>query len=138
MPLDLEVQFKIIFYASISGFLMGILFDFYRIIRGIKIPRIIIAIEDILFFILCGIMVFTLLLYSGYAYFGLYVYVFIILFLIIYFKFISRVLYRLIRRVLNMFISIFRVAVKNIFYPLRLFLWKINSKKWYMIKKLLE
>lgn len=129
MPLDLEVQFKIIFYASISGFLMGILFDFYRIIRGIKIPRIIIAIEDILFFILCGIMVFTLLLYSGYAYFGVYVYVFIILFLIIYFKFISRVLYRLIRRVLNMFISVFRVAVKNIFYPLRLFLWKINSKK---------
>ena len=129
MPLDLEVQFKIIFYASISGFLMGILFDFYRIIRGIKIPRIIIAIEDILFFILCGIMVFTLLLYSGYAYFGLYVYVFIILFLIIYFKFISRVLYSLIRRVLNMFISVFRVAVKNIFYPLRLFLWKINSKK---------
>ena len=129
MPLDLEVQFKIIFYASISGFLMGILFDFYRIIRGIKIPRIIIAIEDILFFILCGIMVFTLLLYSGYAYFSVYVYVFIMLALIIYLKFIGKFSYMFIKRIVYILLSLFRVAVKNIFYPLRLFWWKINSKK---------
>lgn len=129
MPLNLEVQFKIIFYAIVSGFLIGILFDFYRIIRGIKIPNIIIAIEDILFFILCGIVIFVFLLYSGYAYFSVYVYVFIMLALIIYLRFISKVSYRFIKKAVFIVITVFRVAVKNIFYPFRLFLAKISIKK---------
>ena len=129
MPLNLEVQFKIIFYAIVSGFLFGILFDFYRIIWGIKIPNIIIAIEDILFFILCGIVIFVFLLYSGYAYFSVYVYVFIMLALIIYLRFISKVSYRFIKKAVFIVITVFRVAVKNIFYPFRLFLAKISIKK---------
>ena len=129
MPLELEIQFKIIFYAIISGFLIGFFFDFYRIIRGIKVSNIIIAVEDILFFILCGIIVFTFLLYSGYAYFSVYVYVFIMLALIIYLKFIDKFSYMFIKRIVYILLSLFRVAVKNIFYPFRLFLSKISSKK---------
>ena len=129
MPLELEIQFKIIFYAIISGFLIGFFFDFYRIIRGIKVSNIIIAVEDILFFILCGIVIFTFLLYSGYAYFSVYVYVFIMLALIIYLKFIGKFSYMFIKRIVYILLSLFRVAVKNIFYPFRLFLSKINSKK---------
>ena len=48
MPLSLEAQFNIVLYSILSGILAGILFDLYNIIRGSKIPKIILFIEDIL------------------------------------------------------------------------------------------
>ena len=77
MPLTLEVQFNIVLYSILSGILTGILFDLYNIIRGVKVPKIIVFIEDILFWILAAIIVFTFLLYTSYAFLGPYVYIFI-------------------------------------------------------------
>ena len=37
------------------------MFDVYRIIRGAKVPKFIIFIEDILFWILAAVIVFTFL-----------------------------------------------------------------------------
>ncbi len=88
MPLSIDVQFDIVMYSIISGILIGIMFDLYNIIRGVKIPKIIIIIEDILFWILTAIIVFAFLLYANYAFLGPYVYIFMIVTLIIYLKII--------------------------------------------------
>ena len=78
MPLPTNIQFSIILYALLAGILTGAMFDLYRIIRGSKIPKAIIVIEDILFWVLAAMIVFTFLLYTNYAFLGAYVYVFMI------------------------------------------------------------
>ena len=74
MPLPINIQFSIIVYSFLSGLLTGGMFDLYRIIRGSKIPKPILVIEDILFSILAAMIVFTFLLYTDYAFLGAYVY----------------------------------------------------------------
>ncbi|MGL5244162.1 MAG: spore cortex biosynthesis protein YabQ, partial [Sarcina sp.] len=66
MLLSLNLQIKIVIWAILSGVLTGFLFDFYRIIRGYGIPKVIIIIEDILFWIFCALVVFTFLLVFNY------------------------------------------------------------------------
>ena len=77
MPLDLSVQFDIVIYSLLAGLLTGVLFDAYRIIRGSNISKIVIWIEDLLFWMLCAVIIFTFLLYVNYAFLGFYVYLFI-------------------------------------------------------------
>ena len=78
MPLDTNMQFSIILYALLAGILTGLMFDLYRIIRGSKVPKIIIVVEDILFWGLSAMVVFTFLLYTNYAFLGVYVYAFLL------------------------------------------------------------
>ena len=59
MPLTLEVQFQTVLYSILSGILIGVLFDLYSMVRGIRVPKIIIIIEDILFWVLTALTVFT-------------------------------------------------------------------------------
>ena len=75
MPLELKVQLDIILYAVLAGILLGAMFDLYRIIRGNKVPKLISAIEDILFSILAAISIFLFLLYTNYAFLGFYIYI---------------------------------------------------------------
>ena len=79
MLLNTEIQFSIIMYAILAGILTGAMFDLYRIIRGSNVNKVIIAIEDILFWILAAMIVFAFLLYTNYAFLGAYVYIFMIL-----------------------------------------------------------
>ena len=67
MPLDTNVQFSIILYALLAGILTGLMFDLYRIIRGSKVPKALIVIEDTLFWILAAMIVFAFLLYTNYV-----------------------------------------------------------------------
>ena len=74
MPLDTNIQFSIILYALLAGILTGLMFDLYRIIRGSKVPKAIIVIEDTLFWVLAAMIIFAFLLYKNYAFIGVYVY----------------------------------------------------------------
>ncbi|MFQ9613884.1 MAG: spore cortex biosynthesis protein YabQ [Clostridium butyricum] len=49
MPLQLNIQVNIVIYSLLAGVLTGILFDAYRLIRGYKIPKVIVVVEDLLF-----------------------------------------------------------------------------------------
>ena len=89
MPLPINIQFSIIVYSFLSGLLTGGMFDLYRIIRGSKVPKPILVIEDILFSILAAMIVFTFLLYTDYAFLGAYVYIFIILAILFVHKYFS-------------------------------------------------
>ena len=56
MLLDINIQFKIVIFAILSGIIIGFLFDIYREFRGVCKNKILITIEDILFWILSGII----------------------------------------------------------------------------------
>lgn len=128
MPLQLHVQFNIVVYSLLSGLITGILFDAYRMIRGGKINKVILLIEDLLFWILSTIVIFTFLLYTNYAFLGPYVYIFIIIALALYFKFISPIIIKIEIRLFKGSSKVFRVAGKNFMYPIKMFLSKMGSK----------
>lgn len=133
MPLDLDIQIDIIVYSIFSGILTGVLFDLYNIIRGFKIPKILIIIEDVLFWILTAIIVFTFLLYTNYAFLSPYVYIFMILTLIIYLKLISPFVIKMEKYIINRVIKFIRILFKNIIYPIKILYYSIYGKKWYNI-----
>ena len=114
MPLDTNIQFSIILYALLAGILTGLMFDLYRIIRGSKVPKFIIAIEDTLFWILAAMIIFAFLLYTNYAFLGAYVYIFMLISLGLYMKFISNRCIRFELEVVNILSKVFRIIFKNI------------------------
>ncbi|NLL31424.1 MAG: spore cortex biosynthesis protein YabQ [Clostridiales bacterium] len=129
MPLTLEVQFQTVLYSILSGILIGVLFDLYSMVRGIRVPKIIIIIEDILFWVLTALTVFTFLLYKNYAFLGPYVYVFMILTLIIYLKIISSKVRKLESYLLEKVSWLFRIVFKTLSYPVKTIYYNILGKK---------
>ena len=128
MLLNTEIQFSIIMYAILAGILTGAMFDLYRIIRGSNVNKVIIAIEDILFWILAAMIVFAFLLYTNYAFLGAYVYIFMLISLGLYMKFISNRCIRFELEVVNILSKVFRIIFKNIIYPFKIIFYNITGK----------
>lgn len=128
MPLDTNVQFSIIVYALLAGILTGLMFDLYRIIRGSKVPKALIVIEDTLFWILAAMIVFAFLLYTNYAFLGPYVYIFMLISLALYMKFISNKCIDFELYVVNGVGKMFRIIFKNISYPFKIIFHNITGK----------
>lgn len=116
MLLDINLQFKIVFFAIASGIILGFLFDFYREIRGICRNKVLIIIEDVLFWIWASIVVFIFLLKFNYAFLGMYVYVFMALTLIFYLTCVSKYLRRIQHKILAIILRCVRIVLKNIIY----------------------
>ena len=129
MPLPINIQFSIIVYSFLSGLLTGGMFDLYRIIRGSKIPKPILVIEDILFSILAAMIVFTFLLYTDYAFLGAYVYIFMILAIFIYMKFISPSFITLEKSIIQMIYKVFRILYKHLSYGIKFIIYTIMGKR---------
>lgn len=129
MPLKLNVQIDIVVYSIFAGILIGILFDFYKIIRGVKIPKVVKIIEDLLFWILTALVVFVFLLLNNYAFLGPYVYIFMIITLLLYIKLISPIIVNIERKLISFFISFLRIVFKNMIYPIKLIYYNLLGKK---------
>ena len=129
MPLELNVQLNIIIYSLLAGLLTGTLFDAYRVIRGWNINKIVKCIEDLLFWILCAVIIFTFLLYFNYAFLGLYVYMFMFLSLFIYFKLVSNKIVKIEEIMKTELLKVIRIILKNIVYPFKIILEKMEKKK---------
>lgn len=129
MPLQLCVQVNIIFYGFLAGLLTGVLFDLYRAIRGYGVHKIIMFLEDILFWILSALIIFVFLLYMNYAFLGPYVYLFISFSILIYYRYISPYFIKIEKGISTTIIMVIRVIIKNIFYPFKIVIVKIRIKK---------
>ena len=116
MLLDINIQFKIVIFAILSGIIIGFLFDIYREFRGVCKNKILITIEDILFWIWCSLIVFVFLLKYNYALIGVYVYVFMGITLVIYLKTLSKYFRRIQHKILAILLkNLRRYAFKNTF-----------------------
>ncbi|GAA0078557.1 spore cortex biosynthesis protein YabQ [Clostridium sp. CTA-5] len=128
MPLSLNMQFNLILYSSIAGLITGILFDVYRGIRGLNSIKVITIIEDILFWILTALIIFTFLLYTNYAFLTPYVYIFIVIALLIYLRLFSKYFYSLEKLLIKRINTIIRIVFKNIIYPIKIIFNKVMDK----------
>ena len=129
MPLELNMQVNLVICSLIAGTITGILFDIYRGIRGLNSIKILTIVEDILFWILTSLVVFTFLLYANYAFLTPYVYVFIVIAILLYFKFVSRYFYSSGKAIAKVLAKIIRILFKNICYPLRIIVYKVTDKR---------
>lgn len=128
MPLSTSAQFNIILYSILAGILTGAMFDLYRIIRGSKVPKVIVVIEDILFWILAALVVFCFLLYTNYAFLGAYVYLFMLATLFVYLKLVSPICLKFEISILNFLGKVSRILFKNIVYPFKIIFYNITGK----------
>ena len=129
MPLGLNMQISLVIYSLIGGFIAGILFDIYRVIRGFNSIKILTIIEDTLFCVLIALVIFTFLLYTNYAFLTPYVYIFIIIAILLYFRFISKFFYVSQVTTARIFYKLIRILLKNIWYPLKIIVYKVTDKR---------
>lgn len=116
-------QILILVFSFIGGAVTGVLFDFYRVIRGFQNPnKIITYFEDILFWIFASIVVFLFLLKTNFAYLTFYCYLYISFGLYLYMRLLSKLIINVIYNVLKRVLMFLRILKNYILYPVQLLL----------------
>ena len=100
---------------SLTGVEIGILFDFFRILRRtIKTGNIVTYIQDILFWILTGILVLYNIWYFNNGEIRIYMFLGIIIGTLIYVSTLSNIFVKLFTRILNTIIKVLEIPFKTI------------------------
>lgn len=129
MILSLLLQFEIIFFSLLAGIITGVLFDCYRIFRGLSTNKVLVIIQDILFWILCSLIIFIFLLYNNNAFVGVYVYIYIAIGIYMYLALISRHFLKIQYTILRTSNKIIRILFNFISYPIKLLFYNKNKEK---------
>lgn len=115
MDNSLKVQSYIFLTSIYGGLLVGLVYDLYKVFRHfLKPKKIATIIEDILFWVIITIVVFTVLIKStwgelrGYIFIGLFIGVFL------YFKLISKILYPILIKLFKLIFSMLLIPVRQI------------------------
>ncbi len=121
---------------SLTGVEIGILFDFFRILRRtIKTGNIVTYIQDILFWILTGILVLYNIWYFNNGEIRIYMFLGIIIGTLIYMSTLSNISVKLFTKILSMIIKALEIPFKTIITIFRkiittiLLLFTKNAKK---------
>lgn len=100
---------------SLTGVVIGILFDFFRILRrSFKTSNIITYVEDILFWILTGVLILYNIWYFNNGEIRIYMFLGIIMGLLIYMLTLSNIIVSLFSKILKMLIRILEIPFKTI------------------------
>ena len=100
---------------SLTGVVIGILFDFFRILRrSFKTSNIITYVEDVLFWILTGVFILYNIWYFNNGEIRIYMFLGIIMGLLIYMLTLSNIIVSLFSKILKMLIRILEIPFKTI------------------------
>ena len=100
---------------SLTGVEIGILFDFFRILRRtIKTGNIVTYIQDILFWILTGILVLYNIWYFNSGEIRVYMFLGIIIGTLIYMSTLSNIFVKLFTKILSTIIKVLEIPFKTI------------------------
>ena len=100
---------------SLTGVAIGVLFDIFRILRkSIKIPNIIIYIEDILFWILAGLLILYNIWYFNDGEIRVYMFLGIIIGLLLYMSTLSNIIIKIFSKILQTIIKVLEIPFKTI------------------------
>ena len=100
---------------SLTGVIIGILFDFFRILRRtIKTSNFITYIEDILFWILTGFLILYNIWYFNNGEIRIYMFLGILLGVLIYMLTLSSILIKIFSKILRTLINVLELPFKTI------------------------
>ncbi|MBQ2917160.1 MAG: spore cortex biosynthesis protein YabQ [Clostridia bacterium] len=109
---------------SITGVVIGVLFDFFRILRKtIKTPNIITYIQDISFWILTGLIILYNIWFFNDGEIRIYMFLGIIIGILIYMSTLSKLVIFIFLKILQIIIKILEIPFKTI----KLILKKIST-----------
>ena len=101
---------------SLTGVAIGILFDFFRILRrSIKTSNLVTYIQDILFWILTGIIVLYSIWYFNNGELRIFVFLGLIIGILIYMTTLSSIIVKIFTKILVFVINIIKVPFKIIY-----------------------
>ena len=137
---SVSTQFNLLLFSLIAGVITGVLFDLYRVLRGLENPNVVVTfIEDTLFWILTAIIVFIFLLLTNHAYMREYVYIAIAAGVVLYMGLISKYFIKVQYKIIRSTTKVIRVSFNFLTYPLQLLFYNIRRKnKQKILKKNLE
>lgn len=140
MLTSVSTQFNLLLFSLIAGVITGVLFDLYRVFRGLENPNIVVTfIQDTLFWILTGIIVFIFLLSTNHAYMREYVYIAIAAGVVLYMGLISKYFIKAQYKIIRSTAKVIRVSFNFLIYPLQLLFYNTRRKnKQKILKKNLE
>ena len=122
---------------SLTGVAIGVLFDFFRILRRtIKTANIITYIEDILFWVLTGILILYNIWYFNNGEIRVYMFLGIILGVLIYISTLSNIVVKLFTRILGTIIKVLELPFKTIIAVFRKIITAILSLFTKYVKKI--
>lgn len=127
---SLSEQLAFLCFSLLSGALTGVMYDIYKLIsRGPSSKKIILYIEDILFWSLEAIVIFIFLIYTNHALISAYVYFCICIGLIIYLKYLSKYFITVECIIMGWVSKFIRVSLNIIIYPIKLIIYNVRIKK---------
>lgn len=129
MMMTLYTQIRILVFNMVTGLMIGLLFDIYRLIRGDIYSKVVAALEDIIFWILSAFIVFSFMMYTNSAFMSIYVFLLIIFGIYIYMCLISKLSSKVIKAVVRFVLKLSRVTIYMMIYPLQIAFMKKKSKK---------
>ena len=116
-------QLYLLFVFLISGVLIGVLFDIFRILRkSFKTPDIITYMEDVLFWILTGIFLIYIVLQYSDGKIRIYMIVSLILGFILYIVAISKYFIKVNVKIINIIKMIISKIIFILLFPIKLIL----------------
>lgn len=134
MLMALNDQIRLLVSNIFTGIIIGMLFDIYRLVRGDINNKILGLLEDILFWILAGFIVFYFMMITNDAYLSIYSVLFIFIGIYIHICFISKMFYALIKNLMEFTFKMFRIAINTVIYPFQCFFVKKKTKKHWNFK----
>ena len=112
----------------LTGIAIGILFDFFRILRrSIKTANIITYIEDVLFWILTGILILYNIWYFNNGEIRIYVFIGIIIGILIYMSILSSIILKIFTKIVSTIINILRLPFATFFAIIKKIIKKIST-----------
>ena len=108
-------QAYLLLVFTLTGVVIGFLFDFFRILRkSIKTPNFVTYIEDILFWILTGLLILYNIWYYNNGEIRIYMFLEIIIDVLIYMSTLSKPIIYIFSKILEFSINILKIPFKAI------------------------
>ena len=113
-------QAYLLLVFTLTGVVIGFLFDFFRILRkSIKTPNFVTYIEDILFWILTGLLILYNIWYFNDGEIRIYMFLGIIIGVLLYMSTLSKLIIYIFSTILEFIIKIVKIPFKAIFSVFR-------------------
>lgn len=101
---------------SLTGVIIGLLFDFFRILRrSFKTSNIITYFEDVLFWILTGVLILYSIWYFNNGEIRIYMFLGIIMGVLIYMLTLSNIIISLLSKILILIVKVLELPFKTLF-----------------------
>lgn len=119
MNVNISHQIITSLYALLLGAALGVVYDVFRVLRLVGFKAfMLVFLEDILFFAICTISLFSFYMQFSDGKFRIYIFILAILGFIIYFLTVGKLVFFIIQKIYIFLVKIIKGIYKKLIYPI--------------------